>query len=182
MLWLLFLFFSVRKIVRPVDADKIANLAQHPKCLGTAVLQICLSTILSDPLRLFVQNFCSRAALEAMSTCFSNKYSEGYPGEWQGVDELARFGFWCVKYVNYTKSKIIICFQIFTAYVGFGMMLLTWFVDSWWFQAAVGEPLVFAGHLYGVWWAVFMLLVHRVGFFPHCIYSGEKTTHAYYLW
>ena len=26
--------FSIRKIVRPVDADKIANLAQHPKSLG----------------------------------------------------------------------------------------------------------------------------------------------------
>jgi len=28
--------FSIRKIVRPVDADKTANLAQHPKSFGTA--------------------------------------------------------------------------------------------------------------------------------------------------
>jgi len=27
---------SIRKIVRPVDADEMANLAQHPKSLGTA--------------------------------------------------------------------------------------------------------------------------------------------------
>lgn len=26
------------------------------------------------------QNFCSRAALEAMGSCLNNKYSEGYPG------------------------------------------------------------------------------------------------------
>jgi len=30
--------FSIRKIVRPVEADVIANLAQHPKSLRTAVL------------------------------------------------------------------------------------------------------------------------------------------------
>ncbi|NXO11074.1 GLYM protein, partial [Oriolus oriolus] len=26
------------------------------------------------------QNFCSRAALEALGSCLNNKYSEGYPG------------------------------------------------------------------------------------------------------
>jgi len=31
--------FSIRKIIRHVDVDKIANLAQHPKSLGTADLQ-----------------------------------------------------------------------------------------------------------------------------------------------
>ena len=31
-------FFSILKTVWPADADKIANLAQHPKCLGTAAL------------------------------------------------------------------------------------------------------------------------------------------------
>ena len=31
-----FFLFSIHKIVRPADADKIANLAQHPKSLGTA--------------------------------------------------------------------------------------------------------------------------------------------------
>jgi len=31
-----FCFISVHKRVRPTDADKIANLAQHPKRLGTA--------------------------------------------------------------------------------------------------------------------------------------------------
>ena len=30
---------SIRKIVWPMDADKIANLAQHPKSLGTADLK-----------------------------------------------------------------------------------------------------------------------------------------------
>lgn len=30
------------------------------------------------PLR---QNFCSRAALEALGSCLNNKYSEGYPGK-----------------------------------------------------------------------------------------------------
>jgi len=30
--------FSIHKIDRPADADKIANLAQHLKRLGTAVL------------------------------------------------------------------------------------------------------------------------------------------------
>ncbi|NXR74394.1 GLYM protein, partial [Pycnonotus jocosus] len=27
------------------------------------------------------QNFCSRAALEALGSCLNNKYSEGYPGK-----------------------------------------------------------------------------------------------------
>nr|CAB3266059.1 serine hydroxymethyltransferase, mitochondrial [Phallusia mammillata] len=41
------------------------------------------------------ENFCSRAALEAMSTCLSNKYSEGYPGQryyggTENVDDLER--------------------------------------------------------------------------------------------
>jgi len=30
--------FSIRKIARPVNADKITNLAQQPKSLGTADL------------------------------------------------------------------------------------------------------------------------------------------------
>lgn len=30
---------------------------------------------------LFPQNFCSRAALEALGSCLNNKYSEGYPGK-----------------------------------------------------------------------------------------------------
>jgi len=33
-----FFLFSVHKIVRPPDADKIANLAKHSKSLGTAGL------------------------------------------------------------------------------------------------------------------------------------------------
>lgn len=33
----------------------------------------------SEPLR--PQNFCSRAALEALGSCLNNKYSEGYPGK-----------------------------------------------------------------------------------------------------
>jgi len=33
------LFFSIHKVVRPADSDKIANLARHPKSLGTAALQ-----------------------------------------------------------------------------------------------------------------------------------------------
>ena len=33
-----FFLFSIHEVVRPVDADKIANLAQHPKSLGTAIL------------------------------------------------------------------------------------------------------------------------------------------------
>lgn len=28
-----------------------------------------------------LQNFCSRAALEALGSCLNNKYSEGYPGK-----------------------------------------------------------------------------------------------------
>jgi len=36
--------FSIRKIVRPVDADVIANLAQHPKSLGTAVVEAYFAT------------------------------------------------------------------------------------------------------------------------------------------
>jgi len=43
MLYLLFLFFSIGKLVRPVDADKIANLAQHPKSLGTAAVKLAVS-------------------------------------------------------------------------------------------------------------------------------------------
>jgi len=31
-------FFSIHKTFRPTDADNIANLAQHPKRLGTAGL------------------------------------------------------------------------------------------------------------------------------------------------
>ena len=27
-----------------------------------------------------LQNFCSRAAIQAMGSCLNNKYSEGYPG------------------------------------------------------------------------------------------------------
>jgi len=34
-----FFVFSIHKIVRPANPDKIANLAQHPKSLGTAVLK-----------------------------------------------------------------------------------------------------------------------------------------------
>nr|XP_002126094.1 serine hydroxymethyltransferase, mitochondrial [Ciona intestinalis] len=39
------------------------------------------------------ENFCSRAAIEAMSSCLTNKYSEGYPGQryyggTENVDEL----------------------------------------------------------------------------------------------
>ena len=30
--------FSIHKVVRPADADEIANLAQHQKSLGTAAL------------------------------------------------------------------------------------------------------------------------------------------------
>jgi len=37
-LCVLYFLFSIHKIVRPADADKIANLAQHPKSLGTAAL------------------------------------------------------------------------------------------------------------------------------------------------
>jgi len=32
------LFFSVHKTVRSADTDEVANLAQHPNSLGTAVL------------------------------------------------------------------------------------------------------------------------------------------------
>jgi len=34
-----FVLFSIHEIVRPADADKITNLAQYPKSLGTAALQ-----------------------------------------------------------------------------------------------------------------------------------------------
>jgi len=36
-------FFSMRKAVRPADTDKVANLAQHPKRLGTAGLHPVIS-------------------------------------------------------------------------------------------------------------------------------------------
>lgn len=29
----------------------------------------------------FIQNFCSRAGLEALGSCLNNKYSEGYPNQ-----------------------------------------------------------------------------------------------------
>jgi len=35
----MFLLLSIHKVVRPADADKITNLAQHPKSLGTAGLE-----------------------------------------------------------------------------------------------------------------------------------------------
>jgi len=36
---LLLLIFSIYEVVRPADANKIANLAQHPKRLGTAGIE-----------------------------------------------------------------------------------------------------------------------------------------------
>jgi len=32
-------FFLIHKVVRPTDADKIANSDQHPKCSGTAAIE-----------------------------------------------------------------------------------------------------------------------------------------------
>ena len=32
-----------------------------------------------------LQNFCSRAAIQAMGSCLNNKYSEGYPGARYGI-------------------------------------------------------------------------------------------------
>jgi len=56
-----FLFFSIHKVVWPADADKITNLAQHPKSLGTAAStlhlpaqQLLTSRLLKIPLRLFI--------------------------------------------------------------------------------------------------------------------------------
>jgi len=41
------LFFSMHKTVRPADTDKVANLAQHPKRLGTAALaRVCAFLVL----------------------------------------------------------------------------------------------------------------------------------------
>jgi len=40
MLCVLYLFVFDTQKVRPADADKIANLAQHPKSLGTAGLEV----------------------------------------------------------------------------------------------------------------------------------------------
>ena len=50
------------------------------------IIIIIIIIIISDiPMIVIVmiisQNFCSRAALEAMGSCLSNKYSEGYPGK-----------------------------------------------------------------------------------------------------
>jgi len=36
--WFFILFFSMHKTVRPANIDKVADLAQHPKSLGTTVL------------------------------------------------------------------------------------------------------------------------------------------------
>ena len=33
----------------------------------------------------YLQNFCSRAAIQAMGSCLNNKYSEGYPGARYGI-------------------------------------------------------------------------------------------------
>lgn len=43
-------------------------------CLG-GVWLLCFPSTFSP------QNFCSRAALEALGSCLNNKYSEGYPGK-----------------------------------------------------------------------------------------------------
>jgi len=42
--WIFILFFSMHKTVRPADIDKVANLAQHPKSLGTTAIGYRLRT------------------------------------------------------------------------------------------------------------------------------------------
>ena len=45
------------------------------------------------------ENFCSRAALEAMGSCLNNKYSEGYPGQryYGGTENIDKLELLCQK-------------------------------------------------------------------------------------
>jgi len=45
------------------------------------------------------ENFCSRAALEAMGSCLNNKYSEGYPGQryYGGTENIDKIELLCQK-------------------------------------------------------------------------------------
>jgi len=45
------------------------------------------------------ENFCSRAALEAMGSCLNNKYSEGYPGQryYGGTENIDKLELLCEK-------------------------------------------------------------------------------------
>uniref|UniRef100_A0A1B6D8I1 Serine hydroxymethyltransferase n=1 Tax=Clastoptera arizonana TaxID=38151 RepID=A0A1B6D8I1_9HEMI len=45
------------------------------------------------------ENFCSRAALEALGSCFNNKYSEGYPGQryYGGTEVIDKVEILCQK-------------------------------------------------------------------------------------
>lgn len=49
--------------------------------LGDPLLRWESCCPISDPSFPRPQNFCSRAALEALGSCLNNKYSEGYPGK-----------------------------------------------------------------------------------------------------
>lgn len=51
----------------------VVTVLGHP-CLAGSSAALSLTPFL-------LQNFCSRAALEALGSCLNNKYSEGYPGK-----------------------------------------------------------------------------------------------------
>ncbi|TRY65458.1 hypothetical protein DNTS_030050 [Danionella cerebrum] len=48
---------------------------------GTSPAAASSIHVMSLQTLVFPQNFCSRAALEALGSCLNNKYSEGYPGK-----------------------------------------------------------------------------------------------------
>jgi len=57
-----FFLLSIHKIVWPADADKIANLAQHPKSLGTATVKQCSAInnlSIASALRLSKSGLCN---------------------------------------------------------------------------------------------------------------------------
>ena len=57
--------------MEPLDQDdpEVWSLIQEEKRRQCSGLELIAS-----------ENFCSGAALQALGSCFNNKYSEGYPG------------------------------------------------------------------------------------------------------
>lgn len=74
----------------PLDQDdpEIAGLIKAEKHRQMSGLEMIAS-----------ENFCSRAALEAMGSCLNNKYSEGYPGQryYGGTEVIDKIELLCQK-------------------------------------------------------------------------------------
>lgn len=84
-----------RSTDRQTGGSRDGGVGRSVRCQSASARQLLssrqdASTPVQNMLRVFThcvcvcllsQNFCSRAALEALGSCLNNKYSEGYPGK-----------------------------------------------------------------------------------------------------